>query len=83
MTNTPEEILASQAADAESAQEISEFSTEDIIDAEDRLSSIDANDDSDAREAGIELDNDTVDELVDQAQESSDEGIDNDRSDRG
>jgi N utilization substance protein A len=83
MTNTPEEILASQAADAGSAEEISEFSTEDIMDAEDRLSSIDANDDSDAREAGIELDNDTVDELVDQAQESSNEGIDDDRPDRG
>ena len=76
MTNTPEEILAEQAANAGSAEEISEFSTEDIAAAEDELSLIDANDDNDAREAGIELDNDTLDELVDQTQEVSDEGID-------
>jgi transcription termination/antitermination protein NusA len=82
MTNTPEEILAGLAADAGSAEEINEFSTEDIAEAEDESSDIDANDDSDAREAGIELDNDTVDELVDQAQEVSDEGIDDGERDR-
>lgn len=76
MTNTPEEILAEQATDAGSAREISDFSTEDLADVEDELSSNDANDDNDAREAAIELNNDTVDELVDQAQEVSDEGID-------
>jgi N utilization substance protein A len=76
MTNTPEEILAAQAADAGSAEEVNEFSTEDIAEAEDESSDIDANDASDAREAAIALDNDTVDELVDQAQEVSDEGID-------
>jgi N utilization substance protein A len=83
MTNTPEEILAAEAADAGSAEEISEFSTEDIAAAEDAFSLSDANDDNDAREAGIELDNDTVDELVDQAQEVSDEGIDDSGQDRG
>src|ERR1700734_2349926 len=82
MTNTPEEILAGQAADAGSAEEVSEFSAEDIAEAEDESSDIDANDDNDAREAGIELDNDTVDELVDQAQEVSDEGIDDGERDR-
>ncbi len=82
MTNTPEEILAGQAADAGSAEEVNEFSTEDIAEAEDESSDIDANDDNDAREAGIELDNDTVDELVDQAQEVSDEGIDDGERDR-
>ncbi len=76
MTNTPEEILAEQAADGGSAREINDFSTEDLADVEDELSSIDANDANDAREAAIELNNDTVDELVDQAQEVSDEGID-------
>jgi N utilization substance protein A len=83
MTNTPEEIFAEQAKNGGSAEEISEFSTEDIVAAEDRLSASDANDDNDAREAGIEMDNDTVDELVDQSQESSDEGIDSDGHDRG
>jgi transcription termination/antitermination protein NusA len=82
MTNTPEEILAGQAADVGSAEEVSEFSTEDIAEVEDEISEIDANDDSDAREAGIEIDNDTVDELVDQAQEVSDEGIDDGERDR-
>src|SRR3984957_20422969 len=82
MTNTPEEILAGQAADAGSAEEVNEFSTEDIAEVEDELSAVDANDDSDAREAGIELDNDTVDELVEQAQEVSDEGIDDGERDR-
>jgi len=76
MTNTPEEIIAAEGAEAGSVEEINDFSTEDIASAEDALSDIDANDASDAREAGIELDNDTVDELVDQAQESSSEGID-------
>jgi transcription termination/antitermination protein NusA len=82
MTNTPEEILAERASDAGSAEEVNGFSTEDIAAAEDEFSDIDANDDNDAREAGIELDNDTVDELVDQAQEVSDEGIDDGERDR-
>ncbi|MGD0649081.1 MAG: transcription termination factor NusA [Acidobacteriaceae bacterium] len=82
MTNTPEEILAGQAADVGSAEEVSEFSAEDIAAAEDESSEIDANDDNDARVAGIELDNDTVDELVEQAQEVSDEGIDDGERDR-
>jgi N utilization substance protein A len=76
MTETPEMILARQAAEAGAAEEVDEVSAEDIADAEDAESAMDANDENDAREAGIELDNDTVDELVEQAQEVSDEGID-------
>jgi N utilization substance protein A len=76
MSYTPEEILAAQASDAGSAEEINEFSTEDIAAAEDVLSANDAFTDNDAREAGIELNNDTMDELVDQTQEMSDEGVD-------
>jgi N utilization substance protein A len=83
MTDTPEEIIAAQATGAGSAREVDEISTEDIAAAEDELSLSDANDDNDAREAGIELDNDTVDELVDLAQEVSDEGIDDGGRDRG
>ena len=83
MTRTPEEILAAEAGDGLEASEISEFSTEDIAAAEDALSRSDANDDADAREERIELDNDTMDNLVDSAQEVSDEGIDNDGHDRG
>lgn len=83
MTRTPEEILAEQAAEAGSLTEVQDFSTEDLASAEDRLSASDANDDSDAREERIEMDNDTVDTLVDDAQEVSDEGIDTDGHDRG
>jgi len=83
MTRTPEEILAEQAAAAGGVTEVREFSTEDIASAEDALSASDANDDADAREERIELENDSVDRLVDDAQEYSDEGIDSDGHDRG
>ena len=83
MTKTPEEILAAQAGAAGGVQEIDDFSTEDLAAAEDALSRSDANDAADAREENIELDNDTVDTLVDDAQEVSDEGIDTDGHDRG
>ena len=82
MTKTPEEILAAEAGDGSEATEISELSTEDIADAEDALSRSDANDSADAREERIEMDNDTVDTLVDDAQDYSDEGIDTDGHDR-
>ena len=83
MTRTPEEILAEQAAAAGGVTEVREFSTEDLAEVEDAMSASDANDDADAREEGIEMDNDTVDTLVDDAQEVSDEGIDSDGHDRG
>ena len=82
MTRTPEEILAEQAADAGGVVEVDEFSTEDIAAAEDAMSRSDANDAADAREERIELDNDTMDKLVDNAQDFSDEGIDWDGHDR-
>jgi transcription termination/antitermination protein NusA len=82
MTKTPEEILAAEGEANGEVTEVDEFSTEDIAAAEDAISSSDANDAADAREEAIELDNDTVDTLVDEAQEFSDEGID-DGQDRG
>ncbi len=83
MTKTPEQILFEQAQTAGGIEEVSEYSTDDIAAAEDRISSSDANDAADAREEGIEMDNDTMDKLVDNAQEYSDEGIDTDGHDRG
>ena len=83
MTRTPEEILAEQAAAAGSVQEVDTLSTEDLADAEDALSRSDANDDADAREERIEMDNDTVDSLVDQAGDVSSEGIDDGDHDPG
>ena len=80
---TPEELLAEDASEFGEAQELNGVSTDDLIEAEDRSSASDANDEADAREEQIENDNDTVDELVDQAQEVSDEGIDTDGHDRG
>ena len=82
MARTPEEILAEDAEFRE-AQELSGVSTEDIADAEERASASDANDDADRREETIEMDNDTVDTLVAESQEVSDEGIDTDGHDRG
>ena len=82
MAETPEKVLAEQAEFAE-AQELNGISTEDIVDAEDRASESDANDDADRREEMIELDNDTNDTLVAQSQEVSDEVIDSDEHDRG
>jgi len=83
MTLTPEEIIALEAAKSGTAREVGEYSAEDIAAAEDEISESDANDEADAREEAIELNNDTVDTLVDEAQEYSDEGIDSDAHERG
>jgi len=82
MSETPEEILAREAGTGEVPEEVQDFSTEDIIAAEDAGSYSDANDESDAREEAIELDNDTIDSLVNDSQEVSSETIDSD-NDRG
>ena len=82
MEKTPEAILAAKAGSG-TAQEVSDLSTEDIADAEESDSEIDAFSDADAREEKIELDNDSVDSLVNESQEVSDEGIDSDGNDRG
>jgi N utilization substance protein A len=81
MEKTPEAILAEEAG-VGTAKEVGDISTEDIADLEDRTSGIDAYSEADAREERIELDNDTVDTLVNDTQEFSDEGID-DGNDRG
>ena len=72
---TPEEILAKQAGSGEAA-EIANLSAEDLAALEELNSANDGFSDADNREAGIELNNDAIDELVDEAQEVSDEGID-------
>ena len=77
MAKTPEEILAAEATASGEAEEVRDLSTEDIADAEDLAS--DANDAADAREEAIELDNDTIDTLVADSEETSSEGIDDER----
>ncbi len=81
MEKTPEAILAEEAG-VGTAKEVNDISTEDIAEFEDATSGIDAFSEADAREERIELDNDTVDTLVNDSQEFSDEGID-DGNDRG
>ena len=80
MNKVPEAILAKEAGNG-TAKEVRNLSAEEIAEAED--SATDAYSDADAREERIELDNDTVDTLVDETQEVSDEGIDDGGSDRG
>ena len=83
MAKTPEEILAIQAAEADGAQEVDTLSAEDLAALEESRANADGFSDNDNREAEIELDNDTVDTLVAESQEVSDEGIDTDGHDRG
>jgi N utilization substance protein A len=80
VTKTPEAILV-EAAETGTAEEVDNTSSEEIAEAEDEAS--DAFSDSDAREEQIETDNDAVDSLVNESQETSDEGIDNEGPDRG
>jgi len=81
MEKTPEAILAEEAG-VGTAKEVNNLSAEDIASIEEAESASDAFSDNDAREEQIELDNDSVDSLVEEAQEHSDEGID-DGNDRG
>src|SRR5216684_646585 len=81
MEKTPEAILAEEAG-AGRAKEINTLSTEDIADLEEAESTSDAFSENDAREERIELNNDSVDRLVNDSQEVSDEGVD-DGNDRG
>jgi len=74
-TETPEEIFAEQAGSG-SAHEVANLSTEDIAAIEELDSASDGFSDADNREAAIERNNDAVDELANQSQEVSDEGID-------
>jgi len=83
MAKSPEEILEADAKAVGEVEEVRDLSTEDIADAEEAASDSDSYSDADAREEAIELDNDAVDELVNESQEVSDEGIDNDGNDRG
>jgi transcription termination/antitermination protein NusA len=81
LEKTPEAILAGESGIGR-AKEVKDISSEDIAELEDESSAIDAFSENDAREEQIELDNDTVDTLVNDSQEFSDEGID-DGNDRG
>ena len=80
---TPEEILAEQAAEAGGAEEVDTLSTEDLAALEESRANADGFSDNDNRESGIEMDNDTIDTMVAESQEISDETVDTDGHDRG
>ena len=82
-TKSPEEVLAMQAAEAGGVEEVEELSAEDLAALEESRANMDGFSENDNRESGIELDNDTMDTLVAESQEISDEGIDTDGHDRG
>jgi N utilization substance protein A len=80
---TPEEILAAEASAVGEVAEVHDVSPEAIVETEEADSSSDALSDADAREEKIELENDAVDTLVDESQDVSDEGVDENEHERG
>ncbi len=80
---TPEELLAAKASSAGRAKETRDVSAEEIADSEEEASKSDGFSDADVREEKIELQNDAVDTLVNDSQEVSDEGVDDEGSGRG
>ena len=82
LVTTDAELLAIEAEQAGSAEELTAISTEDIAELQEEQSASDAISDADAREEAIETNNDTVDELVNEADEVSSETIDDDPGSR-
>ena len=77
MSKTPEQVLAEQAIYADEPVEVG--SIDDAVLREDRLSQLDAfGNDADIREAQIEMDNQTIEDLAEQAGETGSETIDRD-----
>ncbi|WP_419805576.1 transcription termination factor NusA [Terriglobus sp.] len=77
MSKTPEQVLAEQAIYADEPVEVG--SIDDAVAREDRMSQMDGfGSDADLREAGIEMDNQTMEDLAEQAGETGSETIDRD-----
>jgi len=70
------EAIIAREAGYRDVEEEDDTTTDDLI--EDEESRTDAYSDADAREEMIELENDTLDTLVDESQDVSTEGIDQD-----
>jgi N utilization substance protein A len=73
MDKTIEAIIAGENGEGEARED---FSEDEFIEDENEESSSDAYTDADAREELIEMQNDTIDTLVDESQDVSSEGID-------
>ncbi|MGI4853383.1 MAG: transcription termination factor NusA [Janthinobacterium lividum] len=83
MSKTPEAIIAERGIDGIEPLEVEE-SADELIAREDAESMLDGfGSDADVREAGIEMDNQSVDDLVEQSEETSNETIDPDENTRG
>ncbi len=83
MSKTPEAIIAERGIDGIEPIEVDE-SADDLIAREDEEGQLDGfGSDADVREAGIEMDNQTVDDLAAQAGETGSETIDPDENTRG
>lgn len=77
MSKTTEAVLAEQANYADEPVEVG--SIDDVAELEDRQSQLDGfGSDADIREARIELDNQTMEDLAEQAGETGSETIDRD-----
>ena len=83
MSKTPEAIIAERGLDGIEPVEVDE-SADELLEREDAEGQLDGfGSDADVREAGIEMDNQTMDDLAAQAGETSTETIDPDENNRG
>ncbi|MGI4755367.1 MAG: transcription termination factor NusA [Janthinobacterium lividum] len=83
MSKTPEAIIAERGIDGLEPIEVDE-SAEELLDREEAEGQLDGfGSDADVRESGIEMDNQTMDDLAAQAGETSNETIDPDENIRG
>ncbi len=83
MGKTPEAIIAERGIEGEEPLEVEE-SADELLAREDAESELDGfGSDADVREAGIEMDNQTVDDLAVQTEETGNETIDPDENTRG
>ena len=83
MSKTPEAIIAERGIDGIEPIEVEE-SADELLEREEEEGQLDGfGSDADVREAGIELDNQTMDDLAAQAGETSNETIDPDENTRG
>ena len=83
MSKTPEAIIAERGLDGIEPIEVDE-SADELLEREDSESDLDGfGSDADVREAGIEMDNETMEDLAAQSGETSNETIDPDENTRG
>ncbi len=84
MAKTPEQILADRYSGSDAEATEAEVFADDLLDREDAMSEVDGfGSDADIRESRIEMDNQTMEDLANQAGETANETIDPDENIRG